>query len=95
MRFATALVALPNLTMCMLCFCSEVEVKLEGGGPWVLPDGGTDVELIHTPGHTTGHVVFLHKPDHALLSGDHWGYSGREQCGSLFRWGLLTSCVFC
>ncbi|KAK9826282.1 hypothetical protein WJX74_005700 [Apatococcus lobatus] len=64
---------------------NEVEVKLEGQGPWGLPDGSTDIELIHTPGHTTGHVVLLYKPERTLFSGDHWGYSGREQCGSLFR----------
>ena len=74
---------------------SEVEVKLEGEGPWSLPDGSTDVELIHTPGHTTGHVVLLYRPEHILFSGDHWGYSGREQCGSLFRWELSRSYGFC
>lgn len=62
-----------------------MEIKLEGEGPWTLPDGGSDVELIHTPGHTTGHIVLLYKPERTLLSGDHWGYSGWEDCGSLFR----------
>ena len=74
-----------------LCCCSKVEVKLEGEGPWTLPDGSTDVELIHTPGHTTGHVVLLYKPERTLFSGDHWGYSGWEDCGSLFRYGIKPS----
>jgi glyoxylase-like metal-dependent hydrolase (beta-lactamase superfamily II) len=56
-----------------------------GGGPkidWELPDewlkDGTSVELegrtlevIATPGHTQGHVVFLDRADGLLFSGDH------------------------
>ena len=61
------------LVMC----CSEVEVQLEGQGPWQLPDGSQDVELIHTPGHTDGSVVLLFKPGKVLFSGDHFGVSRR------------------
>jgi len=49
----------------------EVEIKLEGEGPWTLPDGGEDVTLIFTPGHTDAHVVLYYGPDKALLTGDH------------------------
>ena len=28
---------------------ADVEIKLEGSGPWSL---GDNIELIHTPGHT-------------------------------------------
>ncbi|KAL3133688.1 hypothetical protein ABBQ32_008188 [Trebouxia sp. C0010 RCD-2024] len=55
----------------------EVEVQLEGQGPWQLPGGSQDVELIHTPGHTDGSVVLLFKPGQVLFSGDHFGVSRR------------------
>lgn len=54
-----------------------VEVQLEGEGPWQLPDGSEDIELIHTPGHTDGSVVLLYKPSSTLFSGDHMGVSRR------------------
>ena len=57
--------------------CSEVEVQLEGEGPWQLPDGSQDIEMIHTPGHTDGSVVLLFKPASVLFSGDHMGVSRR------------------
>lgn len=57
--------------------CSAVEVQLEGEGPWQLPDGSEDIELIHTPGHTDGSVVLLYKPSSTLFSGDHMGVSRR------------------
>ena len=60
----------------LIC-CSDVEVQLEGEGPWQLPDGSQDIELIHTPGHTDGSVVLLFKPASALFSGDHFGVSRR------------------
>ena len=31
---------------------SECEMKLEGQGPWAVPGGEDDLEIIHTPGHT-------------------------------------------
>eukprot|EP00237_Pycnococcus_provasolii_P001627 CAMPEP_0119194292 /NCGR_PEP_ID=MMETSP1316-20130426/4136_1 /TAXON_ID=41880 /ORGANISM="Pycnococcus provasolii, Strain RCC2336" /LENGTH=382 /DNA_ID=CAMNT_0007189613 /DNA_START=80 /DNA_END=1228 /DNA_ORIENTATION=+ len=49
----------------------KVEVKLTGDGPWTLPDGGNDVEIIFTPGHSAGHVCVFHKPSKVLFTGDH------------------------
>lgn len=49
----------------------DVEVKLTGEGPWRLPDGGDDVTLVFTPGHTSGHVVLYSAPDKAVFTGDH------------------------
>jgi len=49
----------------------SVEVQLEGSGPWELPGGSPDVELIFTPGHTSAHVCLLYKPLKALFTGDH------------------------
>jgi glyoxylase-like metal-dependent hydrolase (beta-lactamase superfamily II) len=49
----------------------DVEIKLTGSGPWRLPDGGEDVELIFTPGHTSAHVVCFYAPDKAIFTGDH------------------------
>lgn len=59
----------------------EVEVKLEGEGPWTLPDGGDDVQLVFTPGHTSGHVVLFYGPDKAIFTGDHLsaGYTPEEE----------------
>lgn len=63
--------------MPLVMWCSQVEVQLEGQGPWQLPDGSQDVELIHTPGHTDGSVVLLFKPGQVLFSGDHFAVSRR------------------
>jgi glyoxylase-like metal-dependent hydrolase (beta-lactamase superfamily II) len=59
----------------------EVEVKLQGEGPWTLPDGGDDVTLVFTPGHTSGHVVLYYGPDKSLFTGDHLsaGYTPEEE----------------
>lgn len=57
--------------------CSQVEVQLEGEGPWQLPDASEDIDLIHTPGHTDGSLVLLLKPGKVLFSGDHFGVSRR------------------
>lgn len=46
----------------------DVEMKLEGCGPWSLSDG---IELIHTPGHSEGSVCLFYKPLKVLFSGDH------------------------
>ncbi|KAL3692650.1 hypothetical protein R1sor_006301 [Riccia sorocarpa] len=46
----------------------DVEVKLEGTGPWNL---GDDVELIFTPGHTRGHVCLFLKDRKVMFAGDH------------------------
>jgi glyoxylase-like metal-dependent hydrolase (beta-lactamase superfamily II) len=32
--------------------------------------GGSGLRVIHTPGHTPGHIVLLHEPTRALLTGD-------------------------
>ncbi|BBN04497.1 hypothetical protein MPTK1_3g05170 [Marchantia polymorpha subsp. ruderalis] len=50
----------------------DVEVKLEGLGPWNL---GSDIEVIFTPGHSPAHVVLLLKDRQALFTGDHIGAS--------------------
>ena len=42
---------------------SQVEVKLDGEGPWPLPDGGSDFEIVLTPGHTEAHCCAVYKPD--------------------------------
>ena len=42
--------------------CSKCEIKLEGEEPWEFPGAADDLEIIHTPGHTYGHLVLLHKP---------------------------------
>ncbi|KAJ0800110.1 putative metallo-beta-lactamase, ribonuclease Z/Hydroxyacylglutathione hydrolase [Helianthus annuus] len=47
---------------------SNVEMKLNGCGPWSLSD---DVQLIHTPGHTEGSVCLFYKPLKVLFTGDH------------------------
>ena len=44
------------------CWCSEVEHQIEGEGPWGLPDGSEDCEIIFTPGHSEAHCVLLYKP---------------------------------
>lgn len=46
---------------CWVC-CSQVEVKLEGDGPWTLPDGSQDMEIVLTPGHTEFHCCLVYKP---------------------------------
>ncbi|KAK4413639.1 hypothetical protein Salat_2776700 [Sesamum alatum] len=47
---------------------ADVEVKLEGTGPWIL---GSDITLIHTPGHTEGSVCLLDGTRKVLFTGDH------------------------
>lgn len=63
----------------------DVEVKLTGEGPWALDGEGVkqhaaagdddDVIMIFTPGHTSGHVSLLYKPDNALFTGRCHGLS--------------------
>ncbi|CAL8463636.1 g3170 [Coccomyxa elongata] len=60
----------------------KCEIKLEGKGPWEFPGNAEDLKIIHTPGHTFGHCVLLHKPSKALFSGDHLAFS-REPPGQL------------
>lgn len=60
---------------------TECEVQLKGEGPWELPGGSNDVELILTPGHTKGHVVLLYRggeggeANSACFSGDHLAFA--------------------
>ena len=35
---------------------------MDGEGPWGLPDGSDDCEIIFTPGHTEAHCVLYYKP---------------------------------
>lgn len=49
-------------------YTSDVEIKLEGGGPWSL---NHDIELIHVPGHSEGSVCLFHKKLKVLFTGDH------------------------
>ncbi|KAM0036908.1 putative metallo-beta-lactamase, ribonuclease Z/Hydroxyacylglutathione hydrolase [Helianthus debilis subsp. tardiflorus] len=54
---------------------SNVEMKLNGCGPWSLSD---DVQLIHTPGHTEGSVCLFYKPLKVLFTGDHLALASDE-----------------
>ncbi|KAK5795489.1 putative ymaE [Gossypium arboreum] len=47
---------------------ADVEMKLEGNGPWSL---GDDIMLVLAPGHTEGTVCLLYKPLKILFTGDH------------------------
>ncbi|KAF7145323.1 hypothetical protein RHSIM_Rhsim04G0167600 [Rhododendron simsii] len=47
---------------------ADVEIKLEGNGPWNL---GHDIELVYTPGHSEGSVCLFNKPLKTLFTGDH------------------------
>lgn len=54
---------------------SDVEIKLEGTGPWDFL--GPDIDLIFTPGHTEASVCLHLKPLKVLFTGDHLGNSSR------------------
>jgi glyoxylase-like metal-dependent hydrolase (beta-lactamase superfamily II) len=47
----------------------EASTRLRGGE--VLPVGGRDWQVVHTPGHSLGHVCLYSASDGVLLSGDH------------------------
>ncbi|KAG6422481.1 hypothetical protein SASPL_119053 [Salvia splendens] len=69
-------------------FVADVEIKLEGNGPWTL---GSDITLIHTPGHTKGSVCLLDKTRRILFTGDHllmdeFGWSILDQ----YNWFSVT-----
>ncbi|EIE27165.1 Metallo-hydrolase/oxidoreductase [Coccomyxa subellipsoidea C-169] len=49
----------------------QVEVKLEGEGPWPLPDGSGDMQIVLTPGHTEHHCCLVYEAQKVLFSGDH------------------------
>eukprot|EP00899_Mesostigma_viride_P017708 jgi/Mesvir1/25939/Mv20933-RA.1 len=67
----------------------DVEVQLEGEGPWRLPGSNTledDVEIIFTPGHTQGHICLLYRGGQgALFTGDHLAYSARIAGLTVFK----------
>jgi glyoxylase-like metal-dependent hydrolase (beta-lactamase superfamily II) len=63
----------------------QCETQLTGEGPWQLPDGGDDVELLFTPGHTAGCISMLSKPQQALFTGDHLAYSRSVDRLSIMR----------
>jgi hypothetical protein len=50
-----------DLLLCYAC-CSACEIQLDGSGPWRLPDGGEDTDILFTPGHTAGCISMLYKP---------------------------------
>jgi len=63
---------------------SELDEELFDGQ--VVPVAG-GIEIVHTPGHTPGHVALLHKPTGVLITGD-----------SLFNWRgtmALPSLTYC
>jgi glyoxylase-like metal-dependent hydrolase (beta-lactamase superfamily II) len=43
-----------------------------------LVEGGGGLRVIHTPGHTPGHIVLLHEPTRTLLAGDAVFHRGAE-----------------
>ncbi|KAL5718253.1 hypothetical protein ACHQM5_011178 [Ranunculus cassubicifolius] len=49
-------------------YTANAEMKLEGSGPWSI---GSDIEIIHTPGHSEGSICLFYKPLKALFTGDH------------------------
>ncbi|CEM19257.1 unnamed protein product [Vitrella brassicaformis CCMP3155] len=62
-----------------------LEHWVRGKGPVSsLPDGDPDVKLVHTPGHTKGHMCVLYK-DRLLMTGDHLGYSHRSRSLTCLR----------
>jgi glyoxylase-like metal-dependent hydrolase (beta-lactamase superfamily II) len=67
----------------------DCEIKLEGTGPWQLPDGSEDIDILHVPGHTRGSCAMLYKPAQTLFSGDHLSYSawrGRLNVSRAYNW---------
>ena len=48
---------------------SKCEVQLEGEGPWKLPDGSDDLEIVFTPGHTQGHCCLYYKEQRVRSAG--------------------------
>jgi len=47
----------------------EASTRLRGGERLAI--GGREWEIVHTPGHSLGHVCLFSEPDRVLLSGDH------------------------
>uniref|UniRef100_A0A7R9VJC2 Metallo-beta-lactamase domain-containing protein n=1 Tax=Chlamydomonas euryale TaxID=1486919 RepID=A0A7R9VJC2_9CHLO len=70
---------------------ADVEVKLQGDGPWDLdgrplqmrriggaaqPPPGS--QIVHTPGHSTGSICVWYEPQKAMFTGDHLSQDERE-----------------
>lgn len=75
-----------------------VEVKLSGAGPWQLPDGSDDVEMVFTPGHTSAHVCLYYKPDKAIFTGELAAQVNMLLCTPLHAQGYclrIRSMSFC
>jgi len=47
----------------------RVDLYLEDG--WVMDLGETKMEIVHTPGHTRGHLCFYFPQEKVLFTGDH------------------------
>ena len=45
-------------------------------------DGG--IQLVHTPGHTEGHICMWHPETKTIFTGDHLGYANSVQRPSIF-----------
>ncbi len=58
----------------------EIDIKVKAGERFML--GATAIEILHVPGHTTGHIAFYAKEDDALFSGDAMFCMG---CGRMFE----------
>ena len=74
--------------------CSECEIQLEGSGPWKLPNEDEAIEMIHTPGHTKGHIVMLYRnkdmpEENTCFTGDHLGFS-REGGLTVFKYAIFS-----
>lgn len=59
-------------------------MQLEGKGPWQLPDGGDDVEIVFTPGHTEGHIALFYRngrnaSENTIFTGDHLAFSSERK----------------
>jgi glyoxylase-like metal-dependent hydrolase (beta-lactamase superfamily II) len=52
-----------------LCDASRVDVRLRHGDH--LAQKGFELEVIHTPGHTAGHILLYEEHSGVLLTGDH------------------------
>jgi glyoxylase-like metal-dependent hydrolase (beta-lactamase superfamily II) len=73
------LTLLPGPTPC------RVDVELADGQ--LLPYAG-GIEVVHTPGHTPGHVSLLHRPSGTLVTGDAiWNMNSRR------TWPTLAFCT--
>lgn len=62
--------------------CRDAEIVIGNGGePYSIPD---DFKLIHTPGHTKGHMVLLYRNKY-LFTGDHLHFSRYEKHLEAYR----------